>query len=92
MSANHVRPNYVAVWGWLVILLMVGVAVAYLPFPKSITTFLIFAIAAVKAVMVALNYMHLRFERLLIYAIAIVPLLLFLILTVTLIPDIVFNR
>jgi caa(3)-type oxidase subunit IV len=47
--------------------------------------------AAVKAVLVALNYMHLKFEQLLICAMAIVPLVIFLILWVVLYPDIALH-
>lgn len=79
-------------WGWLVLLLVLGLIAAYLPLPKSMVTFLVFAIATVKAAMVIYNYMHLRFENILIYAIVIVPILLFIVLTVALMPDIAFKR
>jgi caa(3)-type oxidase subunit IV len=68
--------------------MVASVAVSSLPFSKSATVFVIFAIAGVKAVLVALNFMHLKFERLLIYSLAIVPLVLFFILTAVLFPDI----
>ncbi len=45
-----------------------------------------------KALLVAANYMHLRFEPRLIYAIAIAPIVLFLGLTLALVPDIVFGH
>lgn len=90
--SKHSRPNYVAVWVWLVFLLIVSVAAAYLPFPHVATVSVIFAVAVAKALLVAANYMHLRFEERLIRTIAIVPVVLFLILTLTLIPDIVYNR
>jgi caa(3)-type oxidase subunit IV len=90
--STHPRPNYVAVWAWLVFLLIVSVAAVYLPFPQAATVLIIFTIAVAKALLVAANYMHLRFEERLIRIIAIVPVVLFLILTLTLIPDIVYNR
>ena len=40
----------------------------------------------------ALNYMHLKFETGLIYAIAIVPIVLVLAMTLILFPDFVFRR
>lgn len=89
---KQTRPNYVAVWAWLVVLLMVSLAAAYLPFPQAATISVIFTVAVVKALLVAANFMHLRFEQRLIRAIAIVPVLLFLALTLALMPDIVFNR
>ncbi len=91
MAGERAHPNYVAVWFWLVGLMLASVAFGYLSFSQSATVFVIFAIAAVKAVLVALNFMHLRFERLLIYSLAIVPLVLFFILMAVLFPDIAFR-
>ncbi len=88
MAGEKAHPNYVAVWFWLVGLMAASVAVSYLPFSKSTVVFVIFTIAGVKAVLVALYYMHLKSERLLICSLAIVPLVLFFILTAVLFPDI----
>ncbi len=88
MAGEKAHPNYVAVWFWLVGLMVASVSISLLPLSESATVVVIFTIAAVKAVLVALNFMHLRFERLLIYSLAIVPLLLFFILTAVLFPDI----
>ncbi len=91
-EAAHARPNYVAIYLWLVGLLFVSLAAVYLPFSQATTVTIIFLIAAAKAVIVAAYFMHMKFERWLIYAMVITPLLLFVIMTVTLIPDIVYNR
>ena len=91
MAGEKAHPNYVAVWFWLVGLMLASVAFSYLSFSQSATVVVIFAIAAVKAVLVALNFMHLRFERLLIYSLAIIPLVLFFILTAVLFPDIALH-
>jgi caa(3)-type oxidase subunit IV len=91
-DAKHLRPNYVAVWAWLVFLLIISLAAVYLPFSQTATITMIFVVAAVKAFLVAANYMHLRFEKRLIHAIAIVPVILFIILTIALMPDIVYHQ
>jgi caa(3)-type oxidase subunit IV len=52
----------------------------------------LFGAAGVKAVLVALNFMHLRFEPRLIYAMVLVPLLFAAILAVALVPDFVLTR
>jgi hypothetical protein len=52
---------------------------------------LIFAAAFTKAVLVALYYMHLRFERLLIFLLVFAPLLGFVILVLVLFADIKFS-
>ena len=46
----------------------------------------------VKAVLVLLNYMHLKFERPLLYALVIVPLLIVAILIFALFPDFVLHN
>ena len=90
--ASHGRPNYVAIWGWLVALMILGLAASFLPGARGLAVALIFAIAVAKALLVALNYMHLKFEPRLIFAIAIVPVLFLLVLAGALFPDFVFSR
>ena len=92
MTTERARPNYVAVWVWLVVLMIAGVLASYLPFAKSAVIFLVFVVAATKALLVALYYMHLRFESGLIYAMVIVPVVLVIALTFLLFPDLVFQH
>ncbi len=92
MASHGARPNYVAIWGWLVALMIAGLAASLLPGARGLAVALIFATAVAKALLVALNYMHLKFEPRLIYAIAIVPVLFVLVLMVALFPDFVFHR
>ena len=88
MARERVHPNYVAVWLWLVGLLIASVVISYLPISRGVAVFLIFVAAFVKAVLVALEYMHLKFEQPLIYAMAIIPLAIFFVLWIVLYPDI----
>ncbi|MDD5559657.1 cytochrome C oxidase subunit IV family protein [Candidatus Methylomirabilis sp.] len=92
MTTERVHSNYVAIWVWLVVLLVAGVLATRLPLGKSAVIGLIFAVATVKAVLVTLNYMHLKSENWLIYALAIVPVLLVIAMTLVLFPDIVFHH
>jgi caa(3)-type oxidase subunit IV len=89
MEGKH-HPNYFLIWVWLMALVVVSV-VASLILPKSLASFLIFAVAGIKALLVILNYMHLKYEKPLIYALVIVPFLFILILTLLLLPDFVFS-
>ena len=91
-NAEHDRPNYVAVWAWLLLLLALSLAAVYLPFSQATTVLVIFVIAGAKAFLVASNFMHLKFEQRLIRIVAIAPVVLFVILTLGLLPDIVYNR
>ncbi len=92
MSEEAQFPSYVAIWTWLVALLIVALFCAYLPFGKIMAIFLIFTVAVLKAYLVARHYMHLRTESLLIYAIGAIPVLLLIGMMLTLVPDIVFKR
>ena len=92
MTSEGAHPNYVAVWVWLVVLMIAGVLASYLPLGRSAVVVLIFLIAAAKATLVGLYYMHLRFESGVIYAMAIVPVVLVIGLTFLLFPDFVFHH
>ena len=83
---------YVAIWGWLMALAVLGVLLASVPIDKTVVLVLVFAVAALKAGLVVRNYMHLKAEHMLIYGIALIPVLLFLGLALALVPDIVFRH
>ena len=89
-SAPH-HPNYTAIWLWLLALLGVGLGASLLPGGRGVALAVIFATALVKALLVALNFMHLRFESGLIYAIALIPIVFVAILAVALFPDFVWH-
>jgi caa(3)-type oxidase subunit IV len=92
MTAHAHRPNYVAIWIWLVSLTLFCVTLSLLFGTRPAIVLVFFVVATAKALLVALNYMHLRFEPRLIYAIAIVPTLFVLGLVVALLPDFVLHR
>ena len=92
MAPGKTHPNYVTIWVWLLVLMAVSLAATLLPSGRAIGVTVIFATALAKALLVALNYMHLRFEPRLIYAIALIPVLFVLVLAAALFPDFVFRR
>ena len=87
----HHHPNYVAVWYWLVGLAIGSVIISSLGLPVTVNLLIIFGVALVKAVLVALYFMHLKFEQMLIYSLVFVPLIFFAILLLVLFPDIAFH-
>src|SRR5215469_13717560 len=97
-ATAHAKPLrndkslYLTVWVLLVALLVVGLTIFTLPIPREVAVALIFTIAAVKAVLVLRNYMHLKHEHYLIYIIVAVPALFLLGFAISLIPDIVFRH
>ena len=62
MSGAYAHPNYVKIWIWLLVLLAISIAGPMLEIP-SITIITAFGIAIVKAFLVAANFMHLKFEK-----------------------------
>ncbi|MFQ5914999.1 MAG: cytochrome C oxidase subunit IV family protein [Nitrospinota bacterium] len=89
MSAERAHPKYVTVWIWLMVLAIVSVVVSVLPFPRLFINAFVFVVAGVKAALVALNFMHLKFERVLIWLLVLIPLSFFVILTAVLVHDII---
>jgi caa(3)-type oxidase subunit IV len=86
------HPNYVAVWLWLLALMGASLAAGIIPAGRGLALAVIFGAAVAKALLVALNYMHLRFETRLIVALATVPVLVAVVLAVALFPDFVLGR
>ena len=62
MSKAYAHPNYVKIWIWLLVLLALSVAGPMLEIP-TLTIITAFGIAIVKAFLVAANFMHLKFEK-----------------------------
>jgi cytochrome c oxidase subunit IV len=89
----HHHVNYLAIFATLVVLTIVTVLVSFIHVENELIKVLIaLAIASAKALCVALFFMHLKFEGKLIYTIFIVPLMLCVLLTVALIPDVLLNH
>jgi cytochrome c oxidase subunit IV len=82
-TATHKHPNYVLIWVYLAVLTAVEVGVAFVShFSKTTLLILLLALAIWKALLVALYFMHLKFERWNLRFIAIVPIPLALILII----------
>jgi len=87
-TPHHV-VNYYAIFAALVILTILTVLIAFHRFQsEAVNLLLAMLVAATKATLVALFFMHLKFEGKLIYLIFVVPLFLCVLLTVALIPDV----
>ena len=77
----HPRPNYGGVFLSLFILTIFEIIVANLPISKLIVVLGLVGLAMLKASLVAMFYMHLRFEKILLAIVAVAPLLFSVILT-----------
>jgi cytochrome c oxidase subunit IV len=78
------QPPYMLIFGILAVLMLSKVMLAFLGLPKTFTIVLLCTLALVKASLVAMYYMHLRFEprRLVVIALVPIPLAVILVLTV----------
>jgi cytochrome c oxidase subunit IV len=83
-AAEHKTPNYIAVWAMLAVLTVVEVAVVYLRLPRQLMVISLVFLALWKAMLVALYFMHLKFEprRLLYVVLAPLPLAVILVVAV----------
>ncbi len=84
-TPKHAHPNYVGIWLLLAVLTFAELGVAFLGhWPKRLVILILLVMAVYKALLVALYFMHLRFEtnRLRIIALASLPFPVILVMAV----------
>lgn len=87
-NAHGNRPtSYVVIFWWLGILTVLEIGAASLGIPTGAKGALLVSMALGKAALVALYFMHLRFETRTLSLIAITPLVLCVFLLLMLMPD-----
>jgi len=84
---GHREPNYAGVIFILAILTVAEIAVTFLPLPKLSIGILLVGMALTKAILVAMYFMHLKFEKPVLALIAATPLILCTMLMFALLPD-----
>jgi cytochrome c oxidase subunit 4 len=85
-SVEHKHPNYILIWIYLAALTGVELAVALLKFlPRNALILTLVLLAVWKALLVALYFMHLKFEprKLLVVVLAPLPLALILVMFIS---------
>jgi cytochrome c oxidase subunit IV len=87
MSEHHRGPRYGSIWWWLLGLTIIEVLVATQVEAQLPKVILLVGIALTKAALVALYFMHLRFERTTLMVIAFTPMLICGLLVFMLMPD-----
>lgn len=86
-DGGHDDPPYFLIWGVLFVLTMAEVGYAFLDLPKFWLSFGLIVMAVWKALLVALYYMHLRFEPKKLWLLAASPLPLAVILVVAVLTE-----
>ncbi len=83
-GTTHAHPNYWAIWLYLTILTVLELGVAFLPWSRELLLIILLVMAVWKALLVALFFMHLRWEgnRMRIFAVAPLPLTIIIIVAV----------
>ena len=84
---EHDHPDYVKIWGVLLVLLAISIAGPFLGIP-IVTLITAFGIAIVKAYLVAKNFMHLNIEPRFAVYLLITMLLLMLLFFAGVAPDV----
>ena len=87
-TTTHTHPNYMGIFWVLLVLTVVEVGITFLGLPKMLLASLLVILAVWKAALVAMYFMHLKFERRTLAMIAVVPFILCLFLILMLLPDI----
>ena len=86
-TEEHTHPPYMKIWGLLAAMMGLKVLVGLSSLPKSIAVALLIIISFSSAILVALYYMHLRFETKKLWLLALVPFPLIAILILTVIQE-----
>lgn len=89
MATTHHETNYMKIFIILTVLTALEVGVVFLPISKLIIGITLVLMALVKAVLVALYFMHLKNEKAALGFIALTPLVICVLLIFALLPDLV---
>jgi cytochrome c oxidase subunit 4 len=84
---KHAHPSYVGIWVALGALTALELTVAFLPWQKRTLILILIGLALWKALLVALYYMHLRFERRRLRILAFAPIPFTIILVVAVLQE-----
>jgi len=76
MADTHAEPSYISIFWWLLALTVLEIAVIYAPIARLAVIILLVGFALAKAALVAMYFMHLRFERFTLAMIAVTPLII----------------
>lgn len=86
-TGEKAHPPYMIIWGVLAVLMLAKVGVSLIGVEKWVAVTLLVIISLVSALLVALYYMHLRFEPKRLWVLAFVPIPLIFILLILAMQD-----
>ena len=83
--------TYAAVYGWLLALTLLEVGVVLAHWPRVAVVTMLLGAALAKALLIALYFMHLKFDRRAVWWLPAVPVALALFFVLMICPDLVFH-
>jgi caa(3)-type oxidase subunit IV len=87
-NAAHSASAYIKIFWILLVLTIVEVAIVYMGLPRMLLVGLLVIFAVWKAALVAMHFMHLKFEKKTLTLVALAPFVLCVFLILMLLPDI----
>ena len=88
MDTAHKHPNYILIWVYLAVLTAAELGLAFeLPISRNLKLILLLVLAVWKALLVAMFFMHLKFERWNLRILFMIPLPLAVILVLAVISE-----
>ena len=85
------HPKYINIFWWLLALTIIEVAVAIPEYAFILKAILLIGLACGKAALVAIYFMHLKFERKTLAIIVITPFIICVFLVIMLMPDLTLD-
>ncbi len=90
-STHPTAFTYVAIYGWLIGLTLLEIGVVLAGWPQGAIVTILIATALAKALLIALYFMHLKFDRRWVWLLPGVPVAMGIVFVLALFPDIVFH-
>jgi cytochrome c oxidase subunit 4 len=91
MASSPTAKTYVVIYSWLIGLTVLEVGVVLGGWPKAAVVSMLVATAIAKALLIALYFMHLKFDRRVVWLLPGIPVVVGIVFVLALFPDIVFH-
>ncbi len=83
--------TYIAIYGWLIGLTLLEIGVVLAGWPRGAIVTILIATALAKVLLIALYFMHLKFDRRVVWLLPGIPVAIGIVFVLALFPDMVFH-
>ena len=91
VARHPTAGTYLVIYGWLIGLTVVEVGVVLAGWPQGAIVTLLISTALAKALLIALYFMHLKFDRPVVWLLPGIPVVIGIAFILALFPDVVFH-